>query len=106
MRCANAIWKAWKPADYHARSLDSLLHLFQKKLFWHKRGDPATSADLDLLLTDAYLKLFPATCCTAACGPKMPQDIWHVSLEHLDLSRLSRPGPAGKGAICGPACKR
>ena len=73
-----------EPADYHFGSLDSLLHLFNKKLFWRKRGDPATSATLDLLLTDAYLKL-ARHLVSGRVKPKMPQDIWHVSQESVDL---------------------
>ncbi|HKP97449.1 MAG TPA: L,D-transpeptidase family protein [Fibrobacteria bacterium] len=72
-----------EPSEYHGHGLDSLLRLYNRRPFWHRRAEPATSADLDLLLTDAYLKL-SRHLLSGRVKPKMPQDTWHVSREKTD----------------------
>ncbi len=71
-------------ADYHARSLDSLLRKFNRKIYWHRRWDPATGANLDLLLTDAYLKL-SRHLLTGRVKFKIPEDEWHIVPEPIVL---------------------
>jgi L,D-transpeptidase YcbB len=71
-------------SDYHFRSIDSLMRRFNRKVFWHRRWEPETAANLDLLLTDAYLKL-ARHLLLGRVKPKMPQDAWHVSRETTDL---------------------
>lgn len=72
-----------EPFDYHVRSLDSLLRKYNRRIFWSRRADPETSANLDLLLSDAYLKL-SRHLLSGRVKPKIPQDIWHISQERID----------------------
>jgi murein L,D-transpeptidase YcbB/YkuD len=71
-------------SDYHFRALDSLLRMFNRNIFWRRRGDPETSANLELLLTDAYLRL-ARHLLTGRVAFKIPQDQWHVSREDTQL---------------------
>ncbi|MDQ3000563.1 MAG: hypothetical protein M3Y08_04805, partial [Fibrobacterota bacterium] len=63
-------------SDYHVRSIDSLIRRYNRKVFWHRRWEPETAAELDLLLTDAYLKLAKHLL-VGRVKPRMPQDAWH-----------------------------
>ena len=74
-----------EPADYHGRALDSILSRFNRKIFWRHATDPETAARLDILLTDAYLKL-GGHLLYGRLRPKIPQDIWHVGQEKIDLA--------------------
>ncbi len=76
-----------EPGDYHSGGLDSLLRGFNRKIFWRQRSDPATVADLDILLSDAFLKL-GRHLLTGRVRPKIPQDIWHVGQEKIELPAL------------------
>jgi murein L,D-transpeptidase YcbB/YkuD len=71
------------PSDYHVRSLDSLLRLTNRNVYWQRRAASSSIADLDLLLSDAYLKL-SRHLLSGRVRPKMPQDIWHVGREKID----------------------
>jgi L,D-transpeptidase YcbB len=71
-------------SDYHFRALDSLLKMFNRNIFWHRRWDPETGANLDLLLTDAYLRL-ARHLLIGRVAFKIPQDDWHVGRESIDI---------------------
>ena len=73
-----------EPSDYHVRTLDSLLRRFNRKVFWHRRWEPETGANLDLLLTDAYLK-FARHMLVGRVKFRIPEDDWHISKERLDF---------------------
>ncbi|MEO7424617.1 MAG: L,D-transpeptidase family protein [Fibrobacteria bacterium] len=76
-----------EPADYHVRGLDALLRAFNRKLFWRARNDPEAGALVELLATDAYLKL-GRDLLSGRVRPKIPQDFWHVGAEKTDLAGL------------------
>ncbi|MEO6097740.1 MAG: L,D-transpeptidase family protein [Fibrobacteria bacterium] len=71
-------------SDYHFRSLDSLLRMFNRNIFWRRRCDPETMANLELLLTDAYLRL-ARHLLVGRVAFKIPQDVWHVGNEEIQL---------------------
>lgn len=73
-----------EPSDYHLRILDSLLSKYNRQIFWQRRHDPFTSASLEILLTDSYLK-FARHLLSGRTQPKIPQDIWHVNQEKIEL---------------------
>ena len=69
---------------YHARTLDTLLRRFNRGGFWRMRGDPQAAASLDLVLTDAALRL-ARHLLYGRVRQKLPQDAWHVGQEKVDL---------------------
>ncbi|MDB5105510.1 MAG: peptidoglycan-binding protein [Fibrobacteres bacterium] len=71
-------------SEYHARPMDSILRMFNRKIFWHRRWEPETGADLDILLTDAYLKL-SRHMLMGRVKFKIPQDDWHIGRENVDF---------------------
>lgn len=80
----NASLEGLEPEDYHAHALDSLLRRFQGKLFRKTDVTPRTEAELELLLTDAYLKM-AAHLLSGRTHPKSLSDKWHISMEVADL---------------------
>jgi murein L,D-transpeptidase YcbB/YkuD len=72
------------PDEYHAAALDTLLRLSNRGGIWRLRGDPVISADLDLILSDAALKL-ARHLLYGRVRFKMPVDTWHVGQERIDL---------------------
>jgi L,D-transpeptidase YcbB len=72
------------PAVYHAQTLDSLLRKFNHKIFWHRRWEPETGADLDLLLSDAYFR-FGRHLLVGRVKFRIPEDDWHIGKERVDF---------------------
>jgi murein L,D-transpeptidase YcbB/YkuD len=71
-------------SDYHIRPLDSLLRRFNRKAYWHRRWEPEAGADLDLMLTDAFLRL-SRHLLMGRVKFKIPQDDWHIGRERMDF---------------------
>jgi L,D-transpeptidase YcbB len=74
------------PDEYHAGALDTLLRRSNRGGFWRLRGDPQAQATLDLVLTDAALKLARHLLYgRVRLRMPIPVDNWHVGEEHVDL---------------------
>jgi murein L,D-transpeptidase YcbB/YkuD len=73
-----------EPADYHAGSMDSLIRGFSRRTFWRVRMQPRAAAELDMLLTDGYLKL-AYDLLSGRIHPKTLLDKWHIRYEEADL---------------------
>lgn len=85
----DAVWKSGQeglePSEYHAVPLDSLLVPFGRRFGWGQGPAPETAALLDILLTDAYLKL-SSHLLVGSVHPLAPNDRWHVAEEKVDLA--------------------
>ena len=81
----NAPLEGLEPSDYHARTLDSLLRKSNRKVFWRPRWKPETAANLELLLSDAYLK-FARHLLVGRVKFRIPDDDWHISKERIELA--------------------
>lgn len=85
----DAVWKSDQegldPADYHAVPIDSLLGRFGRRFGWGTGPGPEAAALLDILLTDAYLKL-AGHLLTGRVHPISPADRWHIAEEDADLA--------------------
>lgn len=81
----NSPLEGLEPSDYHAQTLDSLLRKSNRKLFWRRRWKPETAANLELLLSDAYLK-FARHLLVGRVKFRIPDDDWHISKERIDLA--------------------
>jgi murein L,D-transpeptidase YcbB/YkuD len=75
--------------------LDSLLRLYNLRVYWQRRRDPETSANLDLLLTDAFLKL-SRHLLVGRVQPEIRRDGWHVSPESVDRAEYLEGTLAGR----------
>lgn len=73
------------PADYRIASLDSLLPVFGRRFYWGAGPSPELAAVLDMLLTDAYLRL-GAHLLAGRVHPLSLADQWHISEEETDLA--------------------
>ena len=73
-----------EPSDYHGPALDTLLRRFNRGGFWRMRGDPKSAADLELLLSDASLRL-ARHLLFGRVRFKLPQDDWHLGREPIDV---------------------
>jgi murein L,D-transpeptidase YcbB/YkuD len=72
------------PEDYHAAAADSLIRGFTRRTFWRLRMDPVPAAELDILLSDAFLELshdlFSGGARTEASTYR-----WHATQSEADL---------------------
>lgn len=75
---------ALEPAEYHVAPLDSLLRLFWKQNFRRARVERQAYAELDILLSHAFLDL-GAHLLSGRHHPSSLSGRWHVHDEGLDL---------------------
>lgn len=98
----DAVWKSdqegFEPADYHAVPLDSLLGQFGRRFGWGTGPAPETAALLDILLSDAYLKL-ASHLLTGRVHPLAPADRWHIAEEEADLAAYLDSALADRGRV-------
>lgn len=74
------------PESYHAGALDSLLRLFQRKLFLLQPLPSGADLRLELLLSDAFLTLGDHLL-SGCVRPAPLADPWHIRAENFDLPR-------------------
>lgn len=74
-----------EPAEYHDVLLDSMLGAFGRRFGWGVGPTPEASAALDILLTDAYLKL-ASHLLAGRVHPISIADQWHIRTEKADLA--------------------
>lgn len=74
-----------EPGEYHEAALDSLLRLFWKKVFRRARVERQAFAELDILLSHAFLDL-GAHLLSGRHHPPALSTRWHVHDEGLDLA--------------------
>jgi murein L,D-transpeptidase YcbB/YkuD len=72
------------PDEYHASAMDSLIRTFTTRIHWRTRLEPRGAVELDLLLTDAYLKL-AYDLLSGRIHPATLSDKWHIRYEQADL---------------------
>lgn len=74
-----------EPSEYHDVLLDSMLGAFGRRFGWGTGPTPEAAAALDLLLTDAYLKL-ASHLLSGRVHPISIADQWHIRKEKTDLA--------------------
>jgi L,D-transpeptidase YcbB len=74
-------------ADYHLDSIRSLLGELRMQQAGEKRPDPAVFADLDLLLTDAFL-IYASHLLHGRVDPETIRAEWYVKSQKADLGAL------------------
>lgn len=83
----NANQEGLRGADYHLDSIKSLLGELRKQQAGEKRSEPAMFADLDLLLTDAFL-IYASHLLNGRVDPVTIQAEWYVKSQKADLVAL------------------
>lgn len=74
------------PEDYHVSALDSLLRQFHRKIFLGEQPAPGAALELELLLTDAFLRLGDDLL-TGRWKLGGKSDPWRDRSEGIDLPR-------------------